>query len=816
MAIDLEIKAKNVVKSKESNDQILKATNKTKKSAISKVLKCYEKGVLSQDLDIRKINITPNGKYLITCSEVAEKEKPRVCIWSIEKILEGLTDPEKPFIEGELKEENDYKFANWLLCVDAITTEIKGKKIWIVCAGSINGDLYVWCGDIDEKSDEWNLQPLFFKNFSYDKENLRAIFDIKIKEDKQKKRYNIYLASNNLEVISKDKTGDNYIKELCLVVPLNQPGINFEVEFIRKFEPIQDEWILAFDLFVDDDRKFMITGLNDNTICKWNLETGKKIEPEVGFHEDGITCVKIFDNGNRLASGCLNNIIRIWDLTNNQFLFELTGHTRKIVSIDIQKDNDFLISASKDNSIKIWDLDNQVLIRDINVNENKSVKYSTGLDFLRQIVISPKDQYIFALKKDKILIIRNYGRIWHFYQQLKYIEKHHNPLYRTIYGDNLKQIAENQIENEESLKGIYREIKKRLKDNSGRYDPWKLGPLFIPSFVKFEEDNNTQKMYIESVRTQYKSYWSSTKKMFHRIPELSWDFKLFLTTDIEEEIENANFIEITTIKRDKMKLEAVSGKKEKLDEALPYIILKDRNQSQIRFLLVLNNIPTTFIPLLKAIILDVEDDRGDKDKLIFTDFKRAKKNFLKILMAPRKSLNIVKPYTDIRNRFYYSFCTFKLDSRYNTDFKLAKIFIRKKVLEFTESLNPLAADKAKDHDLSLFEAFRNNFHSPITPNVHIQIGKGLRSKIAKIMDNYLAGLVMLDFLFTIISILILYKDIFEKGYLLSLSGLILLSLNIIVSCLIIYTFVSILAKKGTQRSRSKVKIRKGIKVERLD
>lgn len=782
----------------------MQPVKKSKKSTIIRVLNCFKEGTLSQDLDIRKMVITPNGKYLITCAEVEEKETAKICVWSIETILEGLKKPKKQFLEVKSKQDKEYKFANWLLCVDAITTEIKGKKTWIVCAGSINGDVYIWSGDIDEIREDWNLPEKFFKNFSNENQNLGAIFDIRIKEDTENNTFNIYLISNFIDTISKEKTGNNFIKELCLSPSLGNEGIGFELKDSRQFT-MENQWILAFDLYIGKKRKLLITGSNDNRIYKWDLDTGKKIEPEIGIHEDGVTCVKIFDEGNKLATGCLNNIIKVWDLNNNK-VFELPGHTKEILSIDIQKDNECLISASKDNSIKIWDLDNKVLIRDINVVYIQD-KDSPGLDFLRQIVISPKDKFIFAIKKDKILIIRNFGRVWHFCQQLEHIEKHDKKLYKTLYGANLKQIVDRKMENEESLRSIYKIIKNRLnhkkKANLKSQNLWELGTLFIPSFIKFEEDDDTLRTYVESVRTNYKSYWSSVKKMFYQVPKLSWKFRLFLTTDIEDDIEKANFIEITRSRQyKKSKIES------DWEEDLPYIILEDRDQSQIRFLMVLDNVPTTFIPLLKAITLDIEDNRGDKDRLVFTDFKRSKENFVKMLVKPhkstKKSIDNAELKDHLPKEFYYSSCIFKLDERYCTDFKNAEICIRKKSLEFTESLNPLESNKSKH--ITLFEAFRNNFHSPNTPKISIQIGKGIGAKVGKIMDIYLAKLVMLDFFFTIISIYILYWDILKEGYLKDIPGTVLFVLVNLVSFLIIFTlFMSLTKRRGSKRIKPKLK-----------
>ena len=65
------------VKPREFENQKVIVNNKSEQSAISQVLRCYQEIGLSQDLDIRKMVITPNRKYLITCSEVAEYQKPK-------------------------------------------------------------------------------------------------------------------------------------------------------------------------------------------------------------------------------------------------------------------------------------------------------------------------------------------------------------------------------------------------------------------------------------------------------------------------------------------------------------------------------------------------------------------------------------------------------------------------------------------------------------------------------------------------------------------------------------------------------------------
>ncbi len=750
MANDLENNSQSEVKAIISEEnQNKNESNELEENAIINILSYKLGKQRSQDLDIRKIVLDSDGKYLISCSEFGEKEDIKVYIWSIEKILEGLTDPEDIFLKVEHQPNNEQKISNWLLCIDAITTEIKGNQKWIVCAGSIHGDIYVWYGDIDKRRNKWILENYSFKNFKDVMEKEKAVFDIKIKEDLSSKNntFHLYLALNNIYEIFQESKSDNYIKKLSLVFDEFGKDLKLKDGINHLDFESQEEWILSFDLSVK--KKILITGSKDKNIIKWDLETGKTIE-KIGSHDDAITTIKLFKDGTRLVSGCLDNVIKVWDLEEkkeNRYipLHKFTEHDGEIVSLDIQKGDEYLVSASKDNTIKIWDLDNGAMINNIDVNleitkyeNNKSQKKQAteeieniyGLDFLRQVLVSPQNRFIFAVKKNKILIFRNFGKVWHFIQQINHIKG--SRLYNNIFGENLRQIAVNSEEREEILGDIYKEIiKKRLTNIS------ELGSLFIPAFIKYEEDIETQREYIASVKTNYDNYWFSAKKLFFQLPKLTWKFKLYLTTDIKEKREHEEYYEISS----KKKFLDDEEKEEKPNE----ILLRDRKQSQIRFLMELVDIPTTFIPLIKAINLDVEDDRGDKDKLIFTDFTYSK-----------NPINSSKG-----GHIYYSCCIFKLDQRYANE-KFADISIRKITVEFTESLNPLLTKDLNPSNreyTELFEAFRNKFQSPIFPTrTRIKIGKRITT-VSKMMDNYLSKFVLIEFIFTTIALLLVFLEL---------------------------------------------------------
>ena len=743
------------------------------------------------DLNVRDIVISSDEKYLISCSEMKQEDIPHIGVWRVEKLIEEGKEPESLLEVQNAKQKgtNGNHLFNWILCVDTIIKTINGEKLWFICAGSLNGDLYLWYGKINKISGEWIFENSRFTSISYstDEENAEyAIFKIRILESIDlESDFNLYLILNKTQTIGSETSEKSIIKELSLKV--NQSRSDIAILSNNIIEQ-HEGWILAFDIIniktSQNKERFIVSGSSNGIIKKLNLlDSPRSASLIIGTHEDAVTCLKIYENGLKVASGSADSSIRVWKTSYSENPeYSLIGHHEEIISLDLLKSENLLVSGSKDNTIKIWDLNHRLWIRDINtdyliqlymeddVNENE-----IGLDFMRDLFVSPDNRYIFATKKNKIVILRNFGRVWHFYQQLKYIKKTDNDLFKKIYGDNLRQICRFIPDKEESLKQIYQIIKKRLTYENGNFNSRLLASLFIPSFVTFESDFNDQKDYISSVQSKYDEYWFSAKNIFLRKPEIRWSFKLYITTDIEKQIEDAHFIEVT---------DPLNKNK------IPYIILDDRSQSQIRFLLVLDIVPTTFIPLLKAITINVEDDRGDKDTLIFTDFNYAENNFIKRLSDPEHSMEKTIKEPNLPDNFYYSHCIFKLDESYNTE-DFAFISIRKSTLEFSENLNPLESTKNVLEDIDIFESFRNNFQEPLLPKTQIKIGKGVAAAAGKKIDDFLSRLVLLEFIFTILDVLALILFPEELG---TLAGLFILGTGIFGLLIIIVVFFMMFRK----------------------
>ena len=83
--------------------------------------------------------------------------------------------------------------------------------------------------------------------------------------------------------------------------------------------------------------------------------------------EDGglIYSVAFSPDGKLLASGGLDSIIRLWDVSSYELVTSLTAHTDQIYSVSFSPDGRLLASGSIDGTFKLWDVSSYELVTSI-------------------------------------------------------------------------------------------------------------------------------------------------------------------------------------------------------------------------------------------------------------------------------------------------------------------------------------------------------------------------------------------------------------------------------------------------------------------
>lgn len=71
-------------------------------------------------------------------------------------------------------------------------------------------------------------------------------------------------------------------------------------------------------------------------------------------HSQGVWTVAYAPNGETLASGGMDRLVRIWDIETGRMLKALRGHTRDIRQAAYSADGQILATASEDRTIRLW------------------------------------------------------------------------------------------------------------------------------------------------------------------------------------------------------------------------------------------------------------------------------------------------------------------------------------------------------------------------------------------------------------------------------------------------------------------------------
>ena len=86
----------------------------------------------------------------------------------------------------------------------------------------------------------------------------------------------------------------------------------------------------------------------------WDSATGKELFALKG-HAGWVWSVAFSPDGQRLASGSVDQTVRIWDSATGKELFALKGHAGRVYSVAFSPDGQRLASANQDGSIHLWE-----------------------------------------------------------------------------------------------------------------------------------------------------------------------------------------------------------------------------------------------------------------------------------------------------------------------------------------------------------------------------------------------------------------------------------------------------------------------------
>lgn len=130
--------------------------------------------------------------------------------------------------------------------------------------------------------------------------------------------------------------------------------------------PIQSAHDLAFS---PDGTLLAVAGGNaavDGTICLLSWPSGELVS-RLGDHTD-VAMAVCWLSDSELASGSLDSTVQVWDITTQEKLHTLTGHSRGILSLCKVDEGRLLVSAGIDQSLRVWTLPSGERLRSLTIH----------------------------------------------------------------------------------------------------------------------------------------------------------------------------------------------------------------------------------------------------------------------------------------------------------------------------------------------------------------------------------------------------------------------------------------------------------------
>ncbi len=224
------------------------------------------------------------------------------------------------------------------------------------------------------------------------------------------------LAGYSLSLLSEDK-------DLDAVVAAIKAG-----KILQKHEKTDSEVISALRTNIDQSREHnrlaghtdgvysvsfspdgqtLATGSIDNTIKLWDVKTGKEITKTPMQYKGLVKSVSFSPDGQILATGTSDRI-KLWDVEMGEEITKtlMRDSSRRVNSVSFSPDGQILATGNQNGTVKLWDMktEEEVKLWDIKMGE-KIPKMMQHKDFILSISFSPDGKILVTGSADNTIKI---------------------------------------------------------------------------------------------------------------------------------------------------------------------------------------------------------------------------------------------------------------------------------------------------------------------------------------------------------------------------------------------------------------------------
>ncbi|KAM7207405.1 transcriptional repressor tup1 [Naviculisporaceae sp. PSN 640] len=185
------------------------------------------------------------------------------------------------------------------------------------------------------------------------------------------------------------------------------------------------------------DGKYVATGCNRSAQI-FEVESGEKVcvlqDDSIDVSGDlYIRSVCFSPDGQYLATGAEDKLIRVWDIASRTIRNTFAGHEQDIYSLDFSRDGRTIASGSGDRTVRLWDIETGQMITTLTIE-----------DGVTTVAISPDTKFVAAGSLDKSV------RVWdtrgYLVERLEGPDGHKDSVYSVAFSPNGRDLVSGSLD----------------------------------------------------------------------------------------------------------------------------------------------------------------------------------------------------------------------------------------------------------------------------------------------------------------------------------------------------------------------------------
>lgn len=139
---------------------------------------------------------------------------------------------------------------------------------------------------------------------------------------------------------------------MCTVYDVNNRDQSGVAKMLRELSGY--DGFLSSCRFLDD--KQIITGSGDMKLCKWDLETGRKLSDIIAHNGDVVSISLGPEGSNMFVTGSVDKTARLWDVREDKPKQTFFGHEADVNSVCFHPSGQAFATGSEDKTARMFDL----------------------------------------------------------------------------------------------------------------------------------------------------------------------------------------------------------------------------------------------------------------------------------------------------------------------------------------------------------------------------------------------------------------------------------------------------------------------------